>query len=134
MRQYSENGADYLVALLTGYDEPPQGFEVPAGGNYNHFYPGNIIAMPKPMSDGQVEYPKGPDGKPVVPETLPQYARDVTAFLTWVAEPHLEQRKRMGFIVIPFLLLLTGLMYFTKKRVWADVGGEIEDRPGVKTV
>ena len=36
--------------------------------------------------------------------------------------------------VIAFLLLLTGLMYFTKKKVWADVGGEIEDRPGVKTV
>ncbi|MFL5118721.1 MAG: cytochrome c1, partial [Microvirga sp.] len=45
-----------------------------------------------------------------------------------------EARKRMGFGVILFLLLLTGLMYFTKKRVWADVGGEIEDRPGVKTV
>jgi ubiquinol-cytochrome c reductase cytochrome c1 subunit len=129
IRQYSENGADYIVALLTGYDEPPQGFEVPAGGQYNHFYPGHVIAMPKPLSDGQVDYPKGPDGQPVVPETTAQYARDVTAFLTWAAEPHLEARKRLGFIVIPFLLLLTGLMYFTKKRVWADVGGEIEDIP-----
>jgi cytochrome c1 len=72
--------------------------------------------------------------KPVVPQTVAQYARDVTAFLAWAAEPHLEARKRMGFGVILFLLLLTGLLYFTKKRVWADVGGEIEDRPGVKTV
>lgn len=129
LRQYSENGTDYLTALLTGYEEPPQGVEVPAGGHYNHYYPGHIIAMPKPLSDGQVEYAKGPDGKPVVPETVPQYARDVTAFLAWAAEPHLEARKRMGFVVIAFLLLLTGLMYFTKKKVWADVGGEIEDIP-----
>ncbi len=129
LRQYSENGADYLTALLTGYEDPPQGVEVPAGGYYNKYYPGHIIAMPKPLSDGQVEYPKGPNGQPVVPETVAQYAKDVTAFLAWAAEPHLEARKRLGFIVIAFLLLLTGLMYFTKKKVWADVGGEIEDRP-----
>ena len=128
-RQYSENGADYLVALLNGYKDPPQGFAVPAGGHYNEYYPGNIIAMPKPLSDGQVEYPKGADGRPLAPETVAQYAKDVTAFMAWAAEPHLEQRKRIGFVVILVLLLLTGLMYFTKKKVWADVGGEIEDQP-----
>lgn len=129
VRQYSENGADYLVALLDGYKDPPQGFEVPAGGHYNEYYPGNIIAMPKPLSDGQVEYAKGQNGQPVVPETVGQYAKDVTAFLAWAAEPHLEQRKRIGFTVILALLLLSVLMYFTKKKVWADVGGEIEDQP-----
>ncbi len=129
-RQYSENGADYLVALMTGYTDPPPGVEVPAGGHYNRYYPGNIIAMPNPLSDGQVEYPKGPDGQPVVPETVAQYAKDVTMFLAWAAEPYLEQRKRMGFVVILVLLVLTGLMYLTKKKVWADVGGEIEDRRG----
>jgi ubiquinol-cytochrome c reductase cytochrome c1 subunit len=134
LRQYSENGADYIVALLNGYEDPPSGVEVPAGGNYNRYYPGHIIAMPKPLNDGQIEYAKGPSGQPVVPETVEQYARDVTAFLAWAAEPHLEQRKRMGFVVMAFLILLTGLMYLTKKKVWADVGGEIEDRPGVKTV
>lgn len=129
LRQYSENGADYLVALLNGYKDPPQGVDVPAGGHYNEYYPGHIIAMPKPLSDGQVEYAKGANGQPLVPETVAQYAKDVTAFLAWAAEPHLEQRKRIGFVVILVLLLLTGLMYFTKKRVWADVGGEIEDQP-----
>jgi len=128
-RQYSENGADYLVALLNGYKDPPEGFQVPDGGHYNEYYPGNIIAMPKPLSDGQVEYPKGPDGAPLVPETVAQYAKDVTAFLAWAAEPHLEARKRIGFVVILVLLLLTVLMYLTKKKVWADVGGEIEDQP-----
>jgi cytochrome c1 len=134
LRQYSENGADYLVALLTGYKDPKDGTQVPAGGFYNEYYPGHIIAMPPPLSDDRVEYAKGPDGKPVVPQTVEQYARDVTAFLAWTAEPHLEARKRMGLGVILFLLGLTALMYFTKKKVWADVGGEIEDRPGVKTV
>ena len=89
--------------------------------------------MPKPLSDGQVEYPKAQDGKSVVPETVGQYARDVTAFLAWAAEPHLEARKRLGFQVIVFLILLSGLLYYVKKKVWADVGGEIEDRPGVVT-
>jgi ubiquinol-cytochrome c reductase cytochrome c1 subunit len=132
-RQYSENGADYLVALLNGYEEAPAGTVVPAGGHYNKYYPGNVIAMPKPLSDGQVEYPKGADGKAIAPETVDQYAKDVTAFLAWTAEPHLEARKRLGFQVIVFLLVLTGLLYYVKKKVWADVGGEIEDRPGVTT-
>ena len=132
-RQYSENGADYLVALLNGYKDPPAGFQVPEGGHYNEYYPGHVIAMPKPISDGQVDYPDGPDGKPIVPETVDQYAKDVTAFLTWTAEPHLEARKRLGFQVIAFLLVLSGLLYYVKKKVWADVGGEIEDRPGTVT-
>ena len=125
-RQYSENGADYLVALLNGYKDPPQGFQVPEGGHYNEYYPGHNIAMPKPLSDGQVEYPKGEDGNAPVPETVDQYAKDVTAFLAWTAEPHLEARKRLGFKVILFLLLLAVLMYFTKKKIWADVGGEMD--------
>jgi cytochrome c1 len=82
--------------------------------------------MPKPLSDGQVEYPKGEDGTAPVPETVDQYARDVTAFLAWAAEPHLEARKRLGFQVMVFLCLLAGLLYFTKKKVWASVGGEVE--------
>jgi cytochrome c1 len=125
-RQYSENGADYIVALLNGYEEPPADFKVPEGGHYNHYFPGHVIAMPKPLSDGQVEYPKNENGQPQAPETVEQYARDVVAFLTWTAEPSLEQRKRLGFQVMLFLLVLSGLLYFTKKKVWARVGGEVE--------
>jgi cytochrome c1 len=121
---YQEQGPDYLVALLNGYVDPPQGVEVPAGGNYNLYFPGHIIAMPKPLSDGQIEYAKGEDGNPVVPETVAQYAKDVTAFLAWTAEPHLEQRKRLGFEVMGFLALLAVLLYLTKKKVWARVGGD----------
>jgi cytochrome c1 len=124
--QYQEQGPDYIRALLTGYTEPPHGFSVPAGGNYNEYFPGHVIAMPKPLSDGQVEYPKGPDGKPQAPETVDQYARDIASFLMWAAEPNLEQRKRTGFVVIIFLLVFAYLLSYVKKKVWARVGGEAE--------
>ena len=117
--QYQEQGPDYIVALLTGYRDPPAGVTLLPGQNYNNFMPGHLIAMPKPLSDGQVEYPKGADGKSPVPETVEQYSKDVAAFMVWMAEPHLEARKRMGFQVMIFLALFAGLLYFTKKKIWS---------------
>ena len=130
--QYQEHGPDYIHAILTGYrDEAPQGVTVPDGGYYNEYYPGHIIAMPKPLAtDGQIEYPKGADGKPQVPETIDQYSRDIAAFLMWTAEPNLEARKRTGFMVIIFLAVFAYLMFYVKKKVWAKVGGEAEGLPG----
>jgi ubiquinol-cytochrome c reductase cytochrome b/c1 subunit len=69
--------------------------------------------MPKPLSDGQVTFDDG------APTTVAQYSKDVSTFLTWAAEPHMEARKRLGLQVFAFLILFTGLMYFTKKKVWA---------------
>lgn len=112
--QYQEQGPDYITALLQGYEDAPQGFKLPAGGNYNKYFPGHSIAMPKPLSDGQVTYDDG------APQTLEQYSKDVSAFLMWVAEPNLVARKRIGFQVMIFLIVLAGLMYFTKKKVWSD--------------
>jgi cytochrome c1 len=123
---YQEQGPNYISALLQGYEDPPAGFELPAGGNYNKYYPGHVIAMPNVLNDGQVTYPKGGDGQPVVPETKAQYAKDVTAFLEWTAEPHLEARKRLGFQVIVFLTIFAGLVWYMKKKIWARVGGETE--------
>ena len=128
--QYQEHGPDYIHALLTGYKEAPHGMTVPPGGHYNEYFPGHVIAMPKPISDGQVEYPKGADGKAVVPETLDQYSRDIAAFLMWSAEPALEQRKRTGFMVLIFLAVLAYGFWYTKKKIWAQVGGEAEGLPG----
>ncbi|MCB8821609.1 cytochrome c1 [Microvirga rosea] len=120
--QFAETGPDYVHAVLTGYEEAPADFKVPEGGHFNEYYPGHVIAMPKPLSDGQVEYPKDANGQPQAPETVEQYSRDVTAFLMWTAEPHLEARKRIGFQAILFLIVLSGLLYFTKKKIWARVG------------
>ena len=113
---YQEHGVDYVVALLKGYkDKPPEGFQLPAGGNYNEYFPSHSIAMPPPLTDGRVDYSDGS------PATVDQYAKDVAAFMMWTAEPHLEARKRVGFQVMIFLIIFSLLMYFTKKKVWADV-------------
>ena len=121
--QFQEQGVDYITALMNGYEEPAHGVEVPAGKYYNTYFPGHIISMPKPLNDGQVEYPKGPDGKPQAPETVAQYGKDVSAFLMWAAEPHLEARKMLGFRILAFLLVFAGLLYFTKKKIWSRVEG-----------
>ncbi len=113
--QYQELGPDYIDALLQGYKDAPKGFNVPSGGHYNEYFPGHVIAMPPPLSDGQVTYDDG------APQTVAQYSRDVAAFLMWVSEPHLDARKRIGFQVMIFLIVFAGLMYFTKKKVWSSV-------------
>jgi cytochrome c1 len=113
--QYQEEGPDYIAAILRGYKNPPKGFQLPPGGHYNEYFPGHNIAMPPPLTDGQVKYDDGS------PETLDQYSKDVAAFLMWAAEPHLDARKRIGFQVIIFLIVLSGLLYFTKKKVWSAV-------------
>lgn len=113
--QYQEQGPDYIVALMLGYEEPPQGVELPAGTQYNKYFPGHAIAMPPPLTDGRVEYTDG------APMTVAQYAKDVAAFMVWAAEPHMEARKRVGFQVMVFLIVFAGLLYFTKKKVWAGV-------------
>jgi ubiquinol-cytochrome c reductase cytochrome b/c1 subunit len=112
--QYVEEGPDYIVALLNGYQDPPPGFTLPPGSQYNIYFPAKAIGMPKPLSDGQVTYDDGS------PQTVDQYSKDVAAFLMWAAEPHLEARKRIGFQVMIFLVVFAGLLYFTKRRVWAN--------------
>jgi ubiquinol-cytochrome c reductase cytochrome b/c1 subunit len=113
--QYQEQGPDYIAALLKGYENPPKGFQLPSGGNFNRYFPGHNIAMPPPLQAGQVSFDDG------APQTMDQYSKDISAFLMWVAEPHLVQRKRIGFQVMIFLIVLAGLMYFTKKKVWSAV-------------
>jgi ubiquinol-cytochrome c reductase cytochrome b/c1 subunit len=113
--QFQEKGPNYIDALLQGYvDPPPADFKLPDGAYYNKIYPGHAIKMPKPISDDQVTYDDG------TPQKVENYAKDVSTFLMWTAEPHLEARKRLGLQVMVFLIILAGLLYFTKKKVWAD--------------
>ena len=113
--QFQEHGVDYIHALMTGYKEkPPAGFTLPQGSFYNEYFPGHAIAMPPPLSDKRIDYTDGS------PTTVDQFSKDVSAFMMWAAEPHMEARKRIGFQVMIFLLVLAGLLYFTKKKVWAD--------------
>lgn len=110
-----EGGPNYLYSLLTGYEDAPEGFEVPEGGYYNAYFPGHVIAMPAPLSDDQVTYADGTSA------TLSQMSQDVSQFLMFAAEPKLEERKGMGLKVILFLIVLTALAFALKRKIWADV-------------
>ncbi len=114
--QYQEYGADYLFALLVGYEDAPEGVEVPEGQYYNNsFLSGQTLAMAPPLFDEMVEYTDG------TPMTTEQYARDVSAFLMWTAEPKMEERKKIGLRVMIFLIIFASLLYFTKKKIWRNV-------------
>ncbi len=108
-------GADQLYALLTGYTDAPADITMGDGMYYNKYYAGHQIAMPPPLNDGNVTYADGTRA------SVEQMARDVTTFLTYTAEPHMEARKRMGVKVILFLIFMTGITYAVKRKVWADV-------------
>ncbi len=110
-----EDGANYVYSLLTGYREPPRDFKLMPGLNYNPYFAGEQIAMPAPLSDGQVTYMDGTKA------TVEQMARDVTIFLQWAAEPEMEHRKSMGLKVTLFLIFFTIFFYVSKNRIWARI-------------
>jgi ubiquinol-cytochrome c reductase cytochrome c1 subunit len=110
-----EGGATYIYALMNGYRDPPAGMKMSDGMNYNIYFPGRQIAMAQPLHDGQVTYIDG------TPATVEQMSRDVATFLTYMANPEMEQRKRMGVKVVLFLAGMTIVTYAVKRKVWADV-------------
>lgn len=107
-------GANYVYGIMTGYEEPPEHVQLLQGQNYNKYMPGHIIAMAKPLTDDQISYEDGS------PQTVEQYAKDVAHFLTWAADPYMEDRKRGGIKVVLFLLIFAGIMYAVKRKIWAD--------------
>jgi len=108
-------GADYIYALLTGYNEPDEGEDVPDGYYDNpYFASGKKIAMAPPLDDGMIAYQDG------TPPTLDNYARDIAAFLIWSGDPHREIRHKTGFRVIIFLLIFSLLVYLVKRRIWSQ--------------
>ena len=104
-------GGDYIFSLLTGYVDPPAGVHVPEGMNYNPYFPGGGIAMARVLYDGLVEYddselPASSESPAAhldisleTPATASQMAKDVVSFLSWAAEPELDERKKMGMQV-----------------------------------
>jgi cytochrome c1 len=122
MAKARPGGPDYIYALLTGYKDAPQGFNLTQGMHYNVAFPGHQIAMPPPLADGLVEYADGT--KP----TVDNYARDVAAFLMWAAEPKLQERHMLGATVIVFLFALAVAMFLAKRVVWSGVHGHAKRR------
>jgi len=112
-------GVDYIYSLLQGYEDPPVGITLDEGVHYNKYMYGNKIKMSNPLSDGLIEYSDGTNA------TVEQMSKDVTTFLMWTAEPHLETRHQMGFKAIVYLIILTILVYFSMKRIWSRVETEV---------
>lgn len=110
-------GSQYVYSVLTGYEEPTEEIkkEMPEGKHYNpYFANGQFISMAAPLVDGQVTFDDG------APNKVDDMARDVSAFLAWTAEPKMEERKSLGFMVLIYLAVLALLLYFVKKKIWAD--------------
>ena len=110
-----KGGADYIYSVLMGYEDPPSGMILDDGVYYNKYMYGNKIKMSNQLSDGLVEYGDGTRA------SVQQMSKDVTTFLMWAAEPHLESRHQMGFKAIVYLIILTILVYFSMKRIWSRI-------------
>ncbi len=108
-------GEDYLYSFLTGFEEAPAGVNLMPGMNYNKVFPGHQVGMPNILMPDGVTYADGTKA------TVEQEAKDVATFLTFVAEPHLDERKQMGVKVILFLIVLAGLMYASKRKLWSSL-------------
>ena len=112
-------GSNYIYSVLVGYEDPPVGVTLDDGVYYNKYMIGNKIKMSSPLSDDIIEYSDGTQA------TVDQMAKDVTTFLSWAAEPELEERHRTGVKVIIYLTLLTTLVYLSMKKIWSRVDTEV---------
>ena len=113
-----KGGSNYIYSVLMGYEDPPVGFELEDGVYYNKYMDGKKIKMSNPLSEGIVTYADG------TPATEDQMAKDVTTFLTWTAEPHLETRHKMGVKVIIFLTIFSLLVYLSMRKIWSRIDSE----------
>ncbi len=110
-----EGGPQYVYSILTGFGgTPPHGFKVTDGKYYNPYFEGWNISMPPPLKANTVSYSDGTKA------TVEQEAHDVVTFLTWASEPKMEERKRFGFGVLAFLVLLAGVLFAAYRKVWKD--------------
>ena len=134
------HGPDYVYSLLVGYEDAPSTVEIAPGQYYNPYFHGDlsqnlrpeyvddhghpvegvevplggVLAMAPPLFDGMIEYTDGS------PQTVEQYAADVTEFLMWAAEPKMEERKSLGIISMIYLVILAGLLYWSYRKIWSD--------------
>jgi ubiquinol-cytochrome c reductase cytochrome c1 subunit len=109
------DGPNYVFSLLSGYQEAPADIKLMPGLYYNPYFEGGQIAMPPPLTQGQVTFSDD------TPATVEQMAKDVVVFLQWAAEPEMEHRKSMGLKVMIFFLVFTVFFYIAKKKIWKNL-------------
>jgi len=122
MAKARHSGPAYVYSLLTGYQDQPAELlkqfpdaKTGPGLHYNPYFANLNLAMAPPLtSEGQVTYGDGTKA------TVDQMAQDVSAFLVWTAEPHLDKSKQTGWPVLGFLLFATVLGYMAYRNIWAD--------------
>ena len=114
-----KGGASYIYSILLGYDDPPPDVSLEDGVYYNTYMSGNKIKMSKPLSENLVQYSDGTQA------TEEQMAKDVSTFLAWAAEPNLEQRHKMGFRAVLYLIIITILVYFSMKKIWSRIETDV---------
>ena len=114
-----KGGADYIYSLLLGYEDPPEGISLDDGVYYNKYMAGNKIKMSNPLSDGLVTYSDG------TVSTEEQMAKDVVSYLAWAAEPHLEDRHKIGLRAMIYLFIITILVYFSMKKLWSRIESKV---------
>jgi ubiquinol-cytochrome c reductase cytochrome c1 subunit len=128
-----EGGPNYVYTVVQGYRPTPTRIQgAPAGKYYNIAYPGDLtsllakgdtqpapiggfISMPPPLTDCKVKFD---DGSPC---DVKHEAADIAAFLTWASDPKMEERKQTGLAVMAYLLVFSGLLYASYRRVWRNV-------------
>ena len=139
MTKARHHGPDYIYSLLTGFEDTPASVEIGPGQYYNPYFhgdmsqamrpelfdadghplegvevpPGGTLAMAPPLVDGMIEYHDGS------PQTVEQYSHDVVEFLMWAAEPKMEARKSLGLVSIIYLVILSGLLYWSYREIWS---------------
>ncbi len=107
-------GVDYIHSLLLGYrDTPPEGVVLLTGQHYNIYFPGHVLAMVPPLQDELVDYEDGTQA------SVAQMAKDVSVFLAWASDPSTEERKRLGFQVMLYIIALAVLLFFTSRKLWS---------------
>ena len=114
-----KGGADYIYSLLLGYKDPPEGISLDDGVYYNKYMAGNKIKMSNPLAEGLVTYSDG------TASTEEQMAKDVVSYLAWAAEPHLEDRHKLGFRAMIYLFIITILVYFSMKKLWSRIESKV---------
>lgn len=110
-----DGGPQYVYSIVVGDGtHPPAGFKVTDGKYYDPYFAGRNIGMPPPLRDDSVTYTDGTKA------TVDQEAKDVVAFLSWASEPKLEERHQLGFGVMLFMFLLSGMLYLSYRKLWKD--------------
>jgi ubiquinol-cytochrome c reductase cytochrome c1 subunit len=99
-----EGGVSYLYSYLMAY------YAMPDGNVGNHVFP--VTKMPDPLGISDAK-------DPAQRAEIQEKARDVVSFLAWAADPHEQERYKLGYYVIGYLIVLTGLLYLMKVKVWS---------------